>query len=103
MSCLSNGVKAEKLNKMIKIYQVFTNKNLNIREIECSKATEKSYWTMSGQRNALNTNYVRSFFDMPSAVSYLESLLNKEIKHGEWLVKHYNEQLLKLNDMYKNS
>lgn len=84
----------------ITIYQVYTNLQLIINEVECSRINENYYWTLNNRRNALNTNYVRSFTDKKDAILYLSSLLMSKINHLEHSVTYYKEQVEKFNSLY---
>lgn len=83
----------------IKIYQVRKNYNIAILEIECIKATESSYWDSFG-RNALETNYVKSFFNKEDAVKYLKYRLESKISSIKGTLEHYEEQLVEFKNLH---
>ena len=87
---------------MTKIYQVYTNLNLEIIEIECSRITDNSYWTMNNRRNALDTNYAKSFLSKEDAVNYLKGKLNEKIYYCKSILEHYENELTKFQSLYES-
>lgn len=85
---------------MTKIYQVYTNLNLEIIEIECSRITDNSYWTMNNRRNALDTNYVKSFLNKEDAINYLKGTLNAKIYSVNSTLEYYENELTKFQSLY---
>jgi len=78
---------------MTKIYQVYTNLRLEILEIECSRVTDNFYWAMDNRRNALNTNYMRSFLSKEDAVNYLKVCLKAKINSVKSTLEYYEKEL----------
>jgi hypothetical protein len=87
---------------MIKIYQVYTNLNLEIREIECSRITDNSYWTMNNRRNSLDTNFVKSFFNKEDAINFLRQKLESKINSSKSIVQYYENELIKFKSLYQS-
>lgn len=83
-----------------KIYQVRTNMNLEILETSYVKKSLSFYWINETNREALNTNWVKSFDTKEEAVRYLKYLLLRQISNTESVLRYYNEQLEKFNLMY---
>jgi hypothetical protein len=87
---------------MTKIYQVYTNLSLKIIEVECSRITDNSYWTMNNRRNSLDTNYVKSFLNKEDAVNYLKGKLNAKIYSCKSILEHYENELTKFQSLYES-
>lgn len=85
---------------MTKIYQVYTNLSLEITEIECSRITDNSYWTMNNRRNSLDTNYAKSFLNKEDAVNYLKGKLNSKIYSIKSTLEYYENQFKKFQSLY---
>jgi len=83
-----------------KIYQVRTDMNLEILETSYVKKSLSFYWINEINREALNTNWVKSFDTKEEAVRYLKYLLLRQISNTESVLSYYNEQLEKFNLIY---
>lgn len=86
---------------MIKIYQVTKNYNTEIIEVDCIRVTDSSYWNSIG-RNALETNYVKSFLDKKEAIEYLKHRLESKINSIAGNLKYYKDKLIEFENLYKN-
>lgn len=86
-----------------KLYQVSTNSQLDIYEVEYIRKTESYYWTSGTKmKDALNTNYRKSFDTKEEAIAYLQSILEEQIRRAKWVLDNANEQLIKFKSMYRN-
>lgn len=84
------------------LYQVNTNLNSDIREVEYFKKTESYYWLReNGSRDALNTNYCKSFDTKQEAIDYYISCLKSNLAYAEGILKYNQEKLEKFNKKYK--
>lgn len=85
-----------------KIYQVYTNLSLDIREVNYIRKTESTYW-VEGERysHRLDTDYVKSFDTKEEAIDYLKNLLESKLMSIKSTFDYYNEQLDKFNKLYK--
>jgi hypothetical protein len=86
---------------MTKIYQVYTNLSLEIKEVECLRITDNSYWTMNNRRNHLDTNYLKSFLNKEDAISYLRGKLNAKIYSLKSTCEYYENELSKFKSLYE--
>lgn len=86
---------------MTKIYQVYRNLNLKIKEIECSRITDYSYWTMNNRRNTLDTDYAKSFLNKEDAINYLKGMLSSKINSCKSNLEHYENELIKFQSLYE--
>jgi hypothetical protein len=78
------------------LYRVNTNLNgLEIHEVEYTRKSDTFFWKNDGCREAINSNWVQSFETKQEAINYLQYKIEKQISHGESIVKHYTEQLNK--------
>lgn len=84
-----------------KIYQVATNLNLDITEVEYIKKTESFYWKDEKSRDALDTNWRKSFDTKEDAVNYLGHLLKSKITSTQNTLDYYKIQESKFEEMYK--
>lgn len=51
-----------------------------VRRIEISRETEKSYWTMNGYRENKNSSYQKTFNTLEEANSFLKEYLKERIE-----------------------
>jgi len=86
---------------MEKIYQVYENLLLDINEVECSRVTDNSYWTLNNMRYALDTNYCKSFKSKDDAVRYLKGKINSKINSVKSTLNYYEEKLEEFKSLYE--
>ena len=86
---------------MEKIYQVANNLHtLHIKPIEIIKKSDSFYWTSKKDRNALNSNYHKSFDDIESARKYMKSIIEQNIMLAKSTIKYYEEKLVEFENIH---
>lgn len=81
-----------------KIYQVATNMECGIYEIEYIRKTDTYFWTSEKNREMLNTKYSKSFETKEEAIYYLKYLIRSKIDTMKSSLEYYEN---KLNEVTK--
>lgn len=85
-----------------KIYQVSTNTDLHIEEINYVRKTDFSYWSIGyDYAQALDTKYHKSFDTKEEAMNYLKSLLDIKLSSLKYSLQLHEEKIEKFNNLYK--
>jgi len=76
-----------------KIYQVATNMECGIIEVEYIRKTDTYFWTSETNREMLDTKYSKSFETKEDAIYYLKYLISQKISSMKLSLEYYENKL----------